>query len=783
MAEDFTQQQGMSEQLEAERLSLQATRPPAQLPGYTIERSLGEGAFGQVWVGQDLNTGRRVAIKFYMHRGGVDWSLLEREVKHLVQLSADRYIVQVLDVGWQANPPYYVMEYLEQGSLEGLLESRGRLPISQAVELFHGICVGLNHSHGKGVLHCDLKPANILLDEDYRPRLADFGQSRMTTEQTPALGTLFYMAPEQADLQAAPDVRWDVYGLGAILYKMLTGNPPHRNHQLLKKIDTAGSLPRRLDQYRQAILRDGPPRDHHSRKNIDRELAAIVDGCLAVEPDKRFANVQQVIEALERRRANKQRRPLVLLGIVGPLLLLFLTVILTTRSILETQATVQLELRKRAAESNRLAAMFAAKNFELQLRDYFQFVEKEAADRELRAALGDALDDESLSDLRTRITQNVQPEQARAALMPHPARQSLQRVLRDYLAQHDGSQTATGAIDLATVFVTDSEGNMLAIAYADPVPEPEDSTGKNFAYRAYFHGGREDFDSLYPGTEIQPLRFTRLSPAFLSSATGIWKVAVSTPIFLNSPAPANAKPDAVFVATTNLGGFDLMQTDAEINSLSVHSPTGKATPAENELVETERRTRTNHIAMLVDSRPGERQGTVIQHPLINGGDEDAENPLDISGIFKDQAPAIGSTTLSDLLAGRSVEYRDPMASVPGGEEYQGLWIGAVESVSLPQTGPNNEAANRSSDLLVLVQSRWSDVIAPVGKLVTRLMWYGAAAVIGILVVIFLLWYMVSHSADEARLSGIDAAESKDGNNPEAAKRSLHTGETETMPVK
>lgn len=766
MADDFTEQQGFSEQIEAEKLSLQATRPPAQLPGYLIEKFLGEGAFGQVWVGRDLNTGRKVAIKFYMHRRGVDWSLLEREVKHLVQLSADRFIVQVLDVGWQANPPYYVMEYLEQGSLESLLESRGRLPIAHAIELFYGICVGMNHSHGKGVLHCDLKPANVLLDEDYRPRLADFGQSRMTHEQTPALGTLFYMAPEQADLQATPDVRWDVYGLGAILFRMLTGNPPHRSHDLLKKIDTAGSLPKRLDQYREAILRDGPPRDHHGRKGVDRELAAIVDGCLAVEPEKRFANVQQVIEALERRQANKQRRPLVLLGIVGPLLLLVLTVVLTSRSILETQATVQYELRNRAAESNRLAAMFAAKNFELQLRDYFQFVEKEAGDSQLRSALSSTLADQSLAELRQSIAKNQRTSEARDKLLSHPARADLQRVLREYLALHDGSSNATGKVDLATVFVTDSSGTMLAIAYADPVPEVEDSTGKNFAYRAYFHGGREDLDPHVPALNVNPLDSTHLSPAFLSSATGIWKVAVSTPIFLESPPLPDAKPDAVFVATTNLGGFNLMRSNEGESSNTVAGTSGGN---KND----GQRNRTNHIAMLVDSRPGERQGTIIQHPLINDAGEIKNRSLDLGVLFREQVPSLSKQTLQNLLAGENFEYKDPMASIPGGEDFDGWWIGAVESVSLPQLGPDDMQGQHNSDLLVLVQSRWSEVIAPVNKLVTRLMWYGAAAVVGILVVIFLLWYMVSHSSDETKLTGNDT--------PETLPK--HTGETETIAVK
>ncbi len=255
MAIDETQQQSSDEQLRAQALSLKRVQPPTQVPGYEPRRFLGAGAYGEVWVAMDRTTGRQVAIKFYAHRGGLDWSLLSREVEKLAFLSADRYVVQLLDVGWESEPPYYVMEYIERGSLEDLLRRENRLSPEQAVALFREVAVGLLHAHGKGVLHCDLKPANVLLDQDTKPRLADFGQSRLSHEQTPALGTLFYMAPEQADLKAVPDVRWDVYALGALLYAMLTGGPPYRDSKAVSGLETMADLDARLAHYRQWIER------------------------------------------------------------------------------------------------------------------------------------------------------------------------------------------------------------------------------------------------------------------------------------------------------------------------------------------------------------------------------------------------------------------------------------------------------------------------------------------------------------------------------------------------
>jgi hypothetical protein len=136
MADDLTQTQeagGEAYQRARER-SLQQRRAPGQVPGYQMVRCLGEGAYREVWLAtQQSNPAHRAAVKFYTRRGG-DWSSLAREVEKLNILTTDRYIVQLLDVGWDANPPYYVMEYLENGSLANRLEA-GPLDVAEAVTL------------------------------------------------------------------------------------------------------------------------------------------------------------------------------------------------------------------------------------------------------------------------------------------------------------------------------------------------------------------------------------------------------------------------------------------------------------------------------------------------------------------------------------------------------------------------------------------------------------------------------------------------------------------------
>ncbi len=709
---DQTESQTAGGQSVSKKLSTEATAPPSEVPGYRLTKFLGSGAFGQVWVGRNLNTGRDVAVKFYLHRGGVNWSLLSREVKNLVQLSADRYVVQVLEVGWDADPPYYVMELITGGSLEDLLQTRGLLPVEEAVEMFRKICIGLNHCHAKGVLHCDVKPANILLGEENEPRLADFGQSRLSHEQTPALGTLFYMAPEQADLNSTPDASWDVYAAGAIMYRLLTGQPPYRDASVVRQLDTAGSLQKRLQRYRQTIAAARPPAVHLKFAGVDRNLGRIVSKCLAVDPSDRYGNVQQILGDLNRRDEVRSRRPLMLLGIVGPLLVLLATSFFGARSIKQASNSTIKALRTEAFGSNQLAATFAARTLESEIERYFQLTRQEARNPEFVDTLKATIASDEVRPLLEQINSLGTPLQthaggpARDKLLDSGQRKALVAVLNNRLQRYIGNGDQSRRTRLATMFVTDAKGTIIGIAYDEPVPRAKTSVGKNYCYRTYFHGGHVDLSR--ETTEIgaiKPLASTHLSAAFLSTATGFWKIAVSTPIrFGDDPT---GPPDAMFVVTINLGDFELLQSEQG----------------------------ANQVAVLVEARQGAEQGTILQHPLM-----DARREADVPMVGeKYQMPPEMFRRLLD--SRDDIDYLDPLAKAQDGKAYSGPWIAAMQPVRVP--GEHSQTQQHgATDLLVLVQYRLETVLEPVNQMRSALLVEGTAALGSIFLVTFTLWWLV-----------------------------------------
>lgn len=706
MPSDFTQAQGSEELLRAIQLS-QRSQPPCQVPGYEARRFLGAGAYGEVWVAIDRTTGRQVAIKFYLHRGGLDWSLLSHEVEKLAFLSADRYVVQLLDVGWDSEPPYYVMEYVEHGSLEERLQKQGRLPPGEATSLLREIAVGLMHAHSKGVLHCDLKPANVLLDQDGKPRLADFGQSRLSHEQTPALGTLFYMAPEQADPQAMPDARWDVYALGAMLYAMLTGAPPHRNDQSIGQIEAAPDLDQRLARYRKLIVGSPPPTDHRQISGVDKSLAEIIDRCLVADPRQRFPTVQAVLDALDARARRRSRRPLVVLGAFGPVLLLSVMSVLAwlwfTTSLEHSRDALidqSLEALRFAARS---VAAGAGKDLEMRFRD----AEEVAADPLIIQSLG-AL--ESDTTTRPMLDQLSEPGQGaqdfnelRERLRRAPQAEALAARLKA-LGRLMSEKTKT---EVSSWFITDAHGTQVARWPASNI-----TLGLNFAWRTYFHGGNVDQSRSWRPPPEEHLGATQLSAVYRSRSSDLWVVSISTPIF--APA-AEGAPRFLGVVALSFN----------VGERFVALPVAEPIDSKN---------RSNQFAVLVDARDGEHTGLILEHPLF-------DEVVKAEGKWPERFEnyKVLPTAIAPLDRGLA-NYSDPVGEDKEGRAYRQRYLAAQAPINVRE---------EPTGWIVVVQDSYNQAIgATLAELSGSWVSSGLIGLGVIALVIVALWWFVIRMLEE-----------------------------------
>lgn len=686
MNSDATQPQQGPERRRAQERSLPRQQPPRDVPGYDIEHLLGTGAYGEVWVAVERNTGRRVAIKFYTHRGGLDWSLLSREVEKLAFLFADRHVVQLLHVGWSADPPYYIMEYLARGSLADRLRE-GPLPVDEAVAIFRSVAVGLVHAHGKGVLHCDLKPANILLDEDGQPRLADFGQSRLSTEQTPALGTLFYMAPEQANLAEVPEAHWDVYALGALLYCMLTGNPPHRTAEAVDQLERTEDLAKRLSLYRRMIRRAPPPAEHRRVRGVDRALAEIIDRCLAARPDLRYPNVQAVLSALDARDARRARRPSMWFGAIGPALLMLVVIWFAWRGFGAAVEKTNDALTARAYQTNRFMADSLADLTGLELDRRFRIVSYLAESETLREAMAAAVGPEGettalLEQLADPTLARDQRRRLADELHDDPGRLALQTLLDERVGRYPIPETVGW-------FVTDARGTQVARSPERPI------IGLNFAWRTYFSGLPDDQPDDWRPKPGQHVTETHLSAVYRSRATNRWILAISAPVYDLSPEP-------VF-----LGVVALMVEVGKFINFEGENP--------------------RQYATLVDYRQGRNKGLILQHPRL-------ESLLrDRTDVTKEEMLALRVELTTDPEhPGRLVDYVDPLCDIPMDQQD---WLAEAAPVRMVD-------APRSQDdcLMVVVQESHRGAIgATLAELRRSLLHYGMTALAVVVLLMIGLW--------------------------------------------
>ena len=261
---------------------------------------LGAGGMGAVYRAYDPSLDRTVALKLVLVQPGhsghnPDYLIrFEREAKAIARLSHP-HIVQVYDFGRdEADNPYFVMELVKGKALSTVSKERGPLPPAEALELIRQAAIGLQAAHDVGIVHRDVKPHNMLVDERGQVKLVDFGVARVAggvsegmTATNEALGTLHYMAPEVLSGKSV-DARADVYAMGAILYECLAGRPPHVGA-------TSEATLLAIAEGRAADL--GALGGRASSR-----VAKLIGRALAPRPEDRFASADAMAEALRRAR-------------------------------------------------------------------------------------------------------------------------------------------------------------------------------------------------------------------------------------------------------------------------------------------------------------------------------------------------------------------------------------------------------------------------------------------------------------------------------------------------
>ena len=262
---------------------------PEKIGRYEIKSELGRGGMATVYRAYDPSFDREVAIKVLPREMLHDTqfrSRFEREIKMVAGLEHPA-IVPVYDVGNEDGQPYFVMRYMTGGSLSGWIE-KGKFSIQDTARVIEKIAQGLAYSHKKGIIHRDLKPDNILFDGNGDPFISDFGVAKFA-ESTGGLtgsgtiGTPAYMSPEQAQ-GAEVDSRSDVYGLGVIIYQMLSGQQPY-------SADTPmGVVVKHITEPVPEILKVLP--------DLPPEIDTIIKTSMAKDKTTRYPNTVELAKAL-----------------------------------------------------------------------------------------------------------------------------------------------------------------------------------------------------------------------------------------------------------------------------------------------------------------------------------------------------------------------------------------------------------------------------------------------------------------------------------------------------
>jgi TolB-like protein/Flp pilus assembly protein TadD/predicted Ser/Thr protein kinase len=259
---------------------------------YELLEEIGRGGQGVVFRARQKSLNRIVALKVM----GLGHWATEAHIRRF-RLEAEAAasldhpgIVPIYEIGERDGSCYFSMKYIEGGHLDGIAGHQP-MPVRRAVELIVKVARTLHYAHQRGILHRDIKPGNILLDAEGEPHLTDFGLARLIesestiTRTMDVLGTPSYIAPEQAAMKPLTNAT-DVYGLGAVLYQLLTGHPPFAGGTTFETI--------------RLVLETEPRQPRLWNAKVDRDVATICLKCLEKDPQRRYASALELAQDLER---------------------------------------------------------------------------------------------------------------------------------------------------------------------------------------------------------------------------------------------------------------------------------------------------------------------------------------------------------------------------------------------------------------------------------------------------------------------------------------------------
>jgi tRNA A-37 threonylcarbamoyl transferase component Bud32 len=270
-------------------------REPQRFGRYNVVKTLGKGAMGIVYLGEDPVISRRVAIKVIRAHPDLEGTELEerqarfeREFRSAGNLSHPN-IVTVYDVGKETNDSFITMEYVQGESLESVLKAGRAFTFKEIARIARQIASALDYAHGEGIVHRDIKPANILMTVDGRPKVTDFGVAKLQTSGMTStgmiIGTPMYMSPEQItgrDVSGASDQ----FSLAAMLYELMTGEPPFQ-----------GDNPTTI-MYQ--VVHNEPEPPHNLNKSLPEAVDRAVLKGMAKKIEERYQSCTELAEAISR---------------------------------------------------------------------------------------------------------------------------------------------------------------------------------------------------------------------------------------------------------------------------------------------------------------------------------------------------------------------------------------------------------------------------------------------------------------------------------------------------